>query len=211
MTQQYTQPPHAQMPMQQPPKQKNTTKTALIIVGSIFGGLVLIGALGSIGGNKSADKPAAAPAATTTTAAPVQKAVPKTEAPKVVAPKTSAPPVKPTQPAAPKLACEGQDDRSAPCEVKVGSAFKLGSHTVLAGWKIKDSGFGMTIVGKAKNTDDKTSTMFIDVKFLKGDEVVAHVMCNTGDLEPGQSETMNCIPDGTYTKKFTKVTAEATF
>ena len=181
MTQQYTQPPHAQMPMQQPPKQKNTTKTALIIVGSIFGGLVLIGALGSIGGNKSADKPVAAPAATTTTAA------------------------------APKLACEGQDDRSAPCEVKVGSAFKLGSHTVLAGWKIKDSGFGMTIVGKAKNTDDKTSTMFIDVKFLKGDEVVAHVMCNTGDLEPGQSETMNCIPDGTYTKKFTKVTAEATF
>ncbi|MFF1819280.1 hypothetical protein ACFVWG_18415 [Kribbella sp. NPDC058245] len=69
----------------------------------------------------------------------------------------------------------------------------------------------MTIVGKAKNTDDKTSTMFTHIKFLKGDEVLANVMCNTGDLEPGQTEAMNCIPDGTYTKKFDKVTAEASF
>jgi hypothetical protein len=216
MTQQYPQPPHAQMPMQPPPpKAKNTTKTALIVVGAVFGGLILIGALGSIGGNKSGDKPGdAAPAAQVTTKAtsapPVRKAVPTTAAPKTDAPKATVP-AKPTQAVAPKVACEDQDDRSEPCEVKVGSAFKLGSHTGLAGWKIKDSGFGMTVVGKAKNTNDKTSTMFINVKFLKGDEVVANVMCNTGDLEPGQSETMNCIPDGTYTKKFTKVTAEATF
>jgi hypothetical protein len=102
---------------------------------------------------------------------------------------------------------------SAPCAVAVGGAFKLGEHMVLAGWKIKDNGYGtgMTIVGKAKNTGDKTSTMFIHVKFLKGDEVMANIMCNTGDLAPGQSEAMHCIPDGTYTRKSDKVTAEATF
>lgn len=209
MTQQYPQ-PHGQLPMQPPPpKPKNTTKTALIIVGSIFGGLILIGVLGSIGADKSTDTGDAAQATTSTSSAPssasTQKPAPKTTAPKATAP------VKQTQPAAPKVACEDQEDRSEPCEIKVGSVFKLGSHTVLAGWKIKDSGFGMTIAGKAKNTDDTTSTMFVHIKFLKGDEVVANVMCTTGDLEPGQSEAMNCIPDGTYTKKFTKVTAEATF
>lgn len=213
MSQQYPQQPHAQGPVPpqfQPPKPKNTTKTALIIVGSIFGGLVLLGILASLAPDAPEDTDADdKPVAQTTTTAPKPAAAPSSKPKPVEAPK-STPPAKP---AAPKLACEDQDDRSKPCEIKVGSAFKLGSHTVLAGWKIKDNGYGtgMTIIGKAKNTDDKTSTMFVHIKFLKGDEVLANVMCNTGDLEPGQSEAMNCIPDGTYTKKFDKVTAESTF
>ncbi|TCO35200.1 hypothetical protein EV652_10179 [Kribbella steppae] len=206
MSQQYPQPPHVQM---QPPK-KNTTKTALIIVGSIFGGLVLIGILGSLGGGTTPEDTGAQAETTPTTAAP--KAAPSS---KPVARPTTPKVVVPVEPVAPPatsgVACEDQDDRTKPCAIKVGVAFKLGSHTVQAGWKTKDSYDSMTIVGKAKNTDDKSSTMFVHIKFLKGDEVLANVMCNTGDLEPGQVEAMNCIPDGTFTKKYDKVTVEATF
>jgi len=210
MSQQYPQQPHVQFqpqPPVQPPKQKHTGRTILIVIGCVVGLLIVIGAVGGGGEPGTAGKDADnAPVAQTSSKAPAPAPKKSAEAPKASA-------TAPAAPAAPKLACEGQDDRSAPCAVAVGGAFKLGEHTVLAGWKIKDNGYGtgMTIVGKAKNTGDKTSTMFIHVKFLKGDEVMANIMCNTGDLAPGQSEAMNCIPDGTYTRKFDKVTAEASF
>lgn len=40
--------------------------------------------------------------------------------------------------------------------------------------------------------------------------MLGNVQCNTGDLEPGQTETLNCIPDGKW-GKYDKITAEATF
>jgi hypothetical protein len=48
--------------------------------------------------------------------------------------------------------------------------------------------------------------MFID----KSGEVLGNVQCNSADLEPGQTQALNCIPDGKY-GNYTKVTAEATF
>ena len=54
--------------------------------------------------------------------------------------------------------------------------------------------------------------MFIHFKFIsKSGEVLGNVECNTGDLEPGQTETMNCLSNGKYTEKYDKLTAEATF
>jgi hypothetical protein len=156
-------------------------------------------AIASSGGDA---KPGAAGNQNPATAPVASKAAPQATAPKTST--TAAPPVA-------KVACADQEDRSAPCVVTVGSAFALGKHQVLAGWTIKDSGFGMTIAGKAKNISNGASTLFINVKFLRGDEVMANVMCNTGELNAGQIETMNCVPDGTYTKKFDKITAEAAF
>ncbi len=68
------------------------------------------------------------------------------------------------------------------------------------------------VVGKAKNVSDSTSTAFVHFKFLTdGGEVLGNVQCNSGDLEPNQTQAMNCLPDGKFTKKFDKVTVEATF
>jgi hypothetical protein len=36
------------------------------------------------------------------------------------------------------------------------------------------------------------------------------VQCNSADLEPGQTQALNCIPDGKY-RKYKRVTAEASF
>jgi hypothetical protein len=192
-------------PPQQPPK-KHTARTVLIVIGSVFVVLIGIG-IASGGGDKAAPgttDPATAPAAT-------KAAAPKATAPKPTVPQPTASAKAPVVPPESKVACADQDDRSQPCTVTVGAAFALGKHQVLAGWTIHDSGFGLTIAGKAKNISDSSSTMFITVKFLRGDEVMANVMCNTGELAAGQIETMNCLPDGTYTKKFDKVTAEAAF
>jgi hypothetical protein len=198
-------------PQQGPPKKKHTVRTVLIVIGSVF--VVLIGIGIASGGGDSTD-PAAVPATKPATVPPpaaAKSVAPKSSAPISTAPKATAPAKVSVAPPESKVACAGQDDRSAPCAVTVGAPFALGKHQVLAGWKISDSGFGLTISGKAKNIGDDDSTMFITVKFLRGDEVMANVMCNTGELAPGQIETMNCLPDGKYTKKFDKVTAEAAF
>lgn len=190
-------------PQQAPPQKKHTARNVLLVVGSVF--VVLIG-IGIAAGSGDTTKPGGAGQNPAT--APVAS---KATVPQATAPKPSATAKATVPPPAAKVACADQEDRAAPCVVTVGSAFALGKHQVLAGWKITDSGFGMTIVGKAKNVSDDSSTMFINVKFLRGDEVMANVMCNTGELLTGQIETMNCVPDGTYTKKFDKVTAEAAF
>jgi hypothetical protein len=191
---QLSQPPFN--PPQSPPKKKHTARTVLLVVGSVF--VVLIGIGIASGGGASTDPGTTQPATSPATAPAPEASAPQATKATVVPPES-------------KVACADQDDRSAPCTVTVGAAFALGKHQVLAGWTIRDSGFGMTIAGKAKNISDDASTMFVTVKFLRGDEVMANVMCNTGELAAGQIETMNCLSDGTYTKKFDKVTAEAAF
>jgi hypothetical protein len=111
---------------------------------------------------------------------------------------------------------QAEDDRNAPREVTPGKAFTIGSHKVLEGWKVKaDSSLGdaeFQVTGKAKNVSEATSTMFIHIKFIdKSGEVLGNVDCSTGDLEPGQTERMNCLSNGQYTSKYDKVTAEADF
>jgi hypothetical protein len=101
-------------------------------------------------------------------------------------------------------------DKREPCTVRVGQAFTLGKHETLAGWKVVNEYDRFSITGKVKNISDRTSTAFFHVKFLRGNEVLGNVMCNSGDLEPGQVETLNCIPDGAY-GPYDRVTAEATF
>jgi hypothetical protein len=49
------------------------------------------------------------------------------------------------------------------------------------------------------------------MKFLSATgEVLGNVQCNSSDLEPGQVEVLNCVPDGQFST-FQKITAEATF
>ena len=186
-------------PQPRPPKKKHTARTVLLVVGAVF---VLLAGIGIAAGGGDAD-PGAAGAPNPATA-PV---APKATAPQATAPKPSATAKAPVA----KVVCPDQQDRTAPCVVTVGAAFALGKHQVLAGWTIEDSGFGMTIAGQAQNIIDGASTLFINVEFLRGDEVIANVMCNTGELNAGQIETMNCVPGGTYTTQFDKVTAEAGF
>jgi hypothetical protein len=110
---------------------------------------------------------------------------------------------------------QAENDKNAPREVTPGEAFTVGKHKTLAGWKVEqDTSLGdpmFSVTGKVKNISDDTSTAFIHFKFIdKSGEVLGNVDCNSADLEPGQTQALNCIPDGKY-GNFTTVTAEATF
>jgi hypothetical protein len=208
MSQQYPQQPQSQpgTPVQ-PPKKKHTVRNVFLAIGLTFVVLVggcsaLIAASGGDTASTATDGKAPLPNVVTSQSAP---AAPKTPAPKPAGPSSSKPVDQ-----APAVACADHDDRNEPCVVQAGKPFVLGKHTVLAGWRVIDAGYGLSISGKAKNTGDSASSMIIDVKFLRGDEVLASVMCTSAGLEPGQTGAMNCLGDGEFTRKYDRITAEAT-
>ncbi len=104
-----------------------------------------------------------------------------------------------------------QEARNAPRPVTVGKAFTIGKHETLEGWAIVNNAGMFSVTGKVRNISDSTSTAFVHVKILASNgEVLGNVQCNSSDLEPGQTQALNCIPDGKF-GAFQKVTAEATF
>jgi hypothetical protein len=107
------------------------------------------------------------------------------------------------------------EDRNAPRQVTPGKAFTVGKHKTLAGWKVeRDTSLGdamFSVTGKVKNVGKAKATAYIHFKIIdKSGEVLGNVQCNSADLKPGQTQALNCIPDGKY-GKYKKVTAEATF
>jgi hypothetical protein len=114
----------------------------------------------------------------------------------------------------PSQAQQAEDDRNAPPEVRPGKAFTFGKHKTLAGWKVKkDASLGEVLFGvsgKVKNISDRASTASIHFTLIgESGEVLGNVQCNSADLKPGQTQALNCIPDGKY-GKYKTVTAEVT-
>jgi hypothetical protein len=110
---------------------------------------------------------------------------------------------------------QARDPKKVPRQVSPGKAFTVGKHKTLAGWKVaQDTSLGdamFSVTGKIKNVGDATATANIRFKFIdKAGEVLGNVQCNSADLEPGQTQALNCIPDGKY-GRYKKVSAEATF
>ena len=110
---------------------------------------------------------------------------------------------------------QAEHNRYGPRKVTPGRAFTLGKHKTLAGWTVEqDTSLGdalFSVTGNVKNISDTKSTAFIYFKFIdKSGEVIGNVKCNSADLKPGQTQALNCIPDGRY-RKYKKVTAEVTF
>ncbi|WP_329484595.1 hypothetical protein OG555_20870 [Kribbella sp. NBC_01484] len=104
--------------------------------------------------------------------------------------------------------------RNDPRQVTPGKAFTIGKHTLARGWKVDYQEFGGSqVVGTVTNTSKSTSTAFFSIKFLKGATVLANFNCSTEELEPNQSQAVECYNSVTTTKRVTgwdKVTAEAT-
>lgn len=109
----------------------------------------------------------------------------------------------------------GAQTRNDPRPVTPGKAFTIGKHTLATGWKVQYAEYGgSSVVGTVTNTSSGTSTAFFSIKFLKGTTVLANFQCTTEELEPKQSQAVECYNSVTTTKRLTgwdKVTAEATF
>ena len=105
--------------------------------------------------------------------------------------------------------------RNDPRAVTPGKAFTIGKHTMAAGWKVNYEQYtGSKVTGTVTNSSKSTSTAFFSIKFLRGKTVVANFQCSTEELEPTQSQAVECLNMvGTTTRltDWTSVTAEATF
>lgn len=109
-------------------------------------------------------------------------------------------------------------DRGQPRAVAVGKQFTIGKHRLDDGWKMEYQQYlGTKVTGTVTNVSKSASTAIFHIKFLKGNAVVGNMQCTSNDLEPNQSEAVECINtvsgDTNLLKKGTydKVTAEATF
>jgi hypothetical protein len=108
---------------------------------------------------------------------------------------------------------QAEEDKNAPRRVSPGKEFTVGKHKTLAGWKVeRDTSLGdamFSISGKVKNVGEGKATAYIHFKVIdKSGEVLGNIQCNSADLKPGRTQSLNCIPDGKY-GKYKKVTAEA--
>lgn len=122
-----------------------------------------------------------------------------------------------TKPATNNDSEECSGDKRDPCVVKLGQAWAKGKHRLDKGWKVTYVQYvGPQLEGSVTNISDEPGSAFFNVKFLKGSKVVANMQCTTGELEPGQSEDVECfnmtdkdsaLRPGTYDI----ITAETTF
>jgi hypothetical protein len=139
--------------------------------------------------------------------------IPTTDVPAPTTPgKTTAAPVtvQPTKAAVPAA------DPNKATVAKVGAEFTVGSgsafagkYTVLKGWALTQSYGVPTLAGKVKNADgSKNALPNLQVKFVKGSELLMSFTCTANELEPGQTTKLNCFTSDDYVKGYTKITAE---
>jgi hypothetical protein len=118
-----------------------------------------------------------------------------------------------SEPGATKSSAKNRND---PVAVAVGKSFTIGKHRLDVGWKLAYQEYlGSKVTGTVTNVTDKASTAIFTIKFLKGATVVGNMSCVTNELEPGQSQAMEClnsVPGDVNLKgKYDKATAEADF
>ena len=103
---------------------------------------------------------------------------------------------------------------NAPRTVKAGQQFTIGNYTVKKGWKVGNDGSGGFEAKNVRitNTSKESDTVFFTLKVLKGNNVLANIDCNTGKIEPGQTQAGNCVDlTSKFERGWTRITAESTF
>ena len=82
-----------------------------------------------------------------------------------------------------------------PLEVAEGEAFSVSGFEYGAGWKVANGEFGgaeVTGLKVTNNRDDKDSAL-VEIKFMKGSEVLALVDCTTEPIAVGQTTKVDCF------------------
>jgi hypothetical protein len=212
--QQYPQGPqqqwHGQQQWQgQPPPPVKPKKKHPILMAFAAGAsalVVLAVAVAAFGDDPQTDPAGAAgPSSSAPAPQPSQPTNPAKPAPK---PSPSKPAPKPsaTQPT------EQSGDSNAPATVKVGQSIVIGKHQILPGWKVTKADYLDTfeVTAKVKNISDETSSSLMEMKFLKGNEVVGDVMLTSDPLEPGQVQKLNGLSGDEFVK-YDRITVEAMF
>ncbi|WP_216823032.1 DUF2510 domain-containing protein [Aeromicrobium sp. A1-2] len=99
-----------------------------------------------------------------------------------------------------------------PLTISEGKAFSVSGFDYAAGWKVVDNefGFDITKLKVTNNRDDKDSAL-VEIKFMKGSEVLALTDCTTEPVAVGQTTTLSCLSGDDLPAKYDKITINDTF
>lgn len=94
-----------------------------------------------------------------------------------------------------------------------GKAFEVRDFSYAKGWKVKDDGLGGVTVSGLKVTNNRSDTdgAIVEIKFMKGDEILASVDCTSDQLQPGQTATLSCIGSSDMPEGYDRITINDTF
>ena len=97
-------------------------------------------------------------------------------------------------------------------EITEGEAFEVRGFDYAEGWKVSEEFDMIEIEGlKVTNNRDEKDSALVDIKFMKGAEVLASVDCTTDPIQVGQTVSLNCLSADALPDDYDKMTINDTF
>lgn len=100
-----------------------------------------------------------------------------------------------------------------PLTIVEGQKFSVSGFDYSGGWKLGDDGLGSVEITNLKvtnNRDDKDSAL-VEIKFMKGSEVLAVTDCTTEPVAVGETTTLSCISADDLPKAYDRITINDSF
>ena len=99
-----------------------------------------------------------------------------------------------------------------PMTITEGEAFEVDGFNYAAGWKATEELDTATITGlKVTNNRDHKDSAVVEIKFMKGSEVLALVDCTTDPIQKGQTATLDCFSDDKLPDDYDEITINDSF
>lgn len=100
-----------------------------------------------------------------------------------------------------------------PLTIVEGQAFEVSGFQYSSGWRVTEDALGdVNIEGlKVTNSRDEKDGALVEIKFMRGNEVVALVDCTTEQIPVGQTTTLNCISADDLPADYDRITINDTF
>lgn len=102
--------------------------------------------------------------------------------------------------------------RNNAVEIKEGEAFEVRGFDYAEGWSVGEQYDTVEISDlKVTNNREDSDSALVDIKFMKGSEVLASVDCTTDPIQVGQTVTLNCWSGDSLPSDYDKITINDTF
>lgn len=100
-----------------------------------------------------------------------------------------------------------------PLTIEPGKKFSVLGFDYAAGWKVGTDEIGdAEVTGlKVTNNRDEKDGAIVEIKFMKGNEVVALVDCTTEQIAVGQTTSVDCLSADELPEDYDRITINDTF
>lgn len=103
--------------------------------------------------------------------------------------------------------------RNMAVDVTEGDAFEVRGFDYAEGWTVEKDVFGWTAVEglKVTNNRERPDTALVDLKLMKGSEILATVSCTSDRLQVGQTTTLDCSSTDDLPDDYDRITINDMF